>query len=40
LQQATSQYLNQVTRDEIVAVFQSHGGHQRHDDEGTKYLHV
>ena len=38
MQQATQQHLNQLTRDEIVAVLQNHGGYQCYDDEGTEYL--
>ncbi|KVP39978.1 hypothetical protein [Burkholderia ubonensis] len=38
MQQATQQQINQLSRDEIVAILQNQGGYQCYDDEGTEYL--
>jgi flagellar basal body-associated protein FliL len=38
MQQASQQHLNELTRDEIVAILQTHGGYQCYDEEGTEYL--
>jgi flagellar basal body-associated protein FliL len=38
MQQAVQQHLNQLTRDEIVAILQTHGGYRCYDEEGTEYL--
>ncbi|KWA83978.1 hypothetical protein WL29_21675 [Burkholderia ubonensis] len=38
MQLTTQQHLNQLTRDEIVAILQNQGGYQCYDEEGTEYL--
>jgi len=38
MQPAMQQHLNQLTRDELVAILQTHGGYQCYDEEGTEYL--
>jgi hypothetical protein len=38
MQQASQKHLNELTRDEIVAILQNHGGYQCYDEEGTEYL--